>query len=316
MDVKSLYTFIAIVDHGSFAQAAETLGLSASAISVQMRGLEADVDMRLFDRSRRPPVLTQEGRDFVARAREVIAIWEDLSHSLRRDQNAGRLRIGAVHTAVSSLLPQALRRLRETHPRLEIRLTTGLAHELDASLRAGLIDAALTTGPSGSGGAAVAPGFAFQTISEQRLVVLAHAGAPGRDFREILLQNPYVRFSRQARVGEMVERALVANGIAVQSAMEVDTQDGVMALVAAGLGVSVVPEHPGLSGGRFRVVPLGDPPPIRRLGLMFDENSPRRRFCDLLSVELRRVAAEAGLTVPADGAGTGAGPAPPGVAGG
>jgi DNA-binding transcriptional LysR family regulator len=79
MDVKSLYTFIAVVDHGSFAQAAEALELSASAISVQMRGLEADVDLRLFDRSRRPPVLTQEGRDFIDRAREVIKIWEDLS---------------------------------------------------------------------------------------------------------------------------------------------------------------------------------------------------------------------------------------------
>lgn len=314
MDVKSLYTFIAIVDHGSFAQAAEALDLSASAISVQMRGLEADVDMRLFDRSRRPPVLTPEGREFVIRAREVIAIWEDLSHSLRRDPNAGRLRIGAVHTAVSSILPAALRSLRTTHPNLEVRLTTGLAHDLDASLRAGLIDVALTTGVSDSAGVAVAPGFVFHTISEQRLVVLAHAGAPGRDFREILLQNPYVRFSRQARVGEMVERALEANGIAVHSSMEVDTQDGVMALVAAGLGVSVVPEQPGLYSARFRVVPLGDPPPLRRLGLMFDQGSPRRRFCDLLCTELRRVAAEAGLSVPAEAAGEGARAMPAGVA--
>ncbi len=295
MDVKSLYTFIAIVDHGSFAQAAEALELSASAISVQMRGLEADVDMRLFDRSRRPPVLTQEGRDFVTRAREVLAIWEDLSHSLRRDSNAGKLRIGAVHTAVSTILPAALKRLRQSHPSLEIRLTTGLAHELDASLRAGLIDVALTTGAQ-----TLSPGFVFRTISEQRLVVLAHADANGADFREILRCNPYVRFSRQARVGEMVERALERNGIQVQSAMEVDTQDGVLALVAAGLGVSVVPEHPGLRGRGFRIEPLGDPAPVRLLGLMFDPASPRRRFCDLLCCELQRVAVESGASVPLD----------------
>ena len=293
MDVKSLYTFIAVVDHGSFAQAAEALDLSASAISVQMRGLEADVDMRLFDRSRRPPVLTQEGRDFIERAREVIAIWEDLSHSLRRDSNAGKLRIGAVHTAVSTLLPAALRRLRESHPQLEMRLTTGLAHELDATLRAGLIDVALTTGTT-----EVAPGFVFNTISAQRLVVVAHASAKGLDFRELLQHNPYVRFSRQARVGEMVERALAQNGIQVQTVMEVDTQDGVLALVAAGLGVSVVPEHPKLQNPQFRVMPLGDPAPLRLLGLMFDPGSPRRRFCDLLCNELRQEAVNMGMPIP------------------
>ncbi len=297
MDVKSLYTFIAVVDHGSFAQAADALDLSASAISVQMRGLEADVDMRLFDRSRRPPVLTADGRAFAERARAVLAQWEELSDSLRRDRNAGTLRIGAVHTAVSSILPPALRRMRDANPDLEFRLTTGLAHDLDLALRAGAIDVALTTGA-----AEVPAGLVFHTISEQRLVVLAHARAPGSDYRDILCRNPYVRFSRHARVGAMVERALAEAGIRVQSAMEVDTQDGVQALVAAGLGVSVVPENPGLNEPRFRVMPLGDPPPLRRLGLTFDPDSPRRRFCELLDAELRIVARAAGLTVPDPGA--------------
>ena len=293
MDVKSLYTFITVVDHGSFAQAAEALDLSASAISVQMRGLEEDVDMRLFDRSRRPPVLTQEGRDFARRAREVITIWEDLSDSLRRDSNAGKLRIGVVHTAVSTLLPGALQALRATHPTLEIRLTTGLAHDLEAALRAGMIDVALTTRAI-----ELAPGFVFRSVAEQPLVVLAHPDAAGADFRAVLRSNPYVRFSRNARVGEMVERALAREGIAVQSVMEVDTQDGVLALVIAGLGVSVVPDNPAFRAQGLRVMPLGDPTPIRQLGLLYDPGTPRRRFCDLLETELRRVAREAGMHVP------------------
>ncbi len=292
MDVKTLYTFIAVVDHGSFALAAEALDLSASAISVQMRGLEEDVDLRLFDRSRRPPVLTPEGREFAARAREVLVTWEELSERLRRDSNAGKLRIGAVHTAVSTILPPALKRIRESHPSLEMRLTTGLAHDLDAALRAGLIDVALTTGTSD-----LPTGLVFRPICEQRLVVLAHAEAPGTDFCDILQSNPYVRFSRHARVGEMVERALKASDIQVQSTMEVDTLDGVLALVAAGLGVSIVPEHAGLSHKRFRVEPLGDPAPSRILGLIHDPESPRRRFCDLLERELRDQAAVAGLNV-------------------
>jgi len=293
MDVKSLYTFISVVDHGSFAQAAEALGLSASAISVQMRGLEADVNTRLFDRSRRPPVLTPEGRDFADRARAVIATWEELSENLRRDRNAGLLRIGAVHTAVSSILPPALRRLRQEQPDLAIHLSTGLAHEIDAKLRAGLIDAAVTTAPE-----ELPSGIEFRTVCEERLVVIAHAEARGRDFREILSQNPYVRFNRNARVAAMVETALARHGIRVNSRMEVDTLDGVLALVAAGLGVSVVPDHMGLRDFRERVHPLGDPPPVRRLGMMIDPTSPRRHFCDAFFAALRQVAMEAGLVVP------------------
>lgn len=293
MDVKSLYTFISVVDHGSFAQAAEALGLSASAISVQMRGLEADVETRLFDRSRRPPVLTPEGREFADRARAVIATWEELSETLRRDRSAGLLRIGAVHTAVSSILPAALRRLRQDLPDLEIHLSTGLAHELDTRLRTGLIDAAVTTAPQ-----ALPAGIEFFTVCEERLVVIAHGNAEGRDFREILGRNPYVRFNRHARVATMIDAALARHGIRVSSRMEIDTLDGVLALVAAGLGVSIVPDHMGLRSFRERVHPLGDPPPVRRLGIMIDPGSPRRHFCDAFFTSLRQVAREAGLVVP------------------
>ena len=73
MDVKTLYSIIAVADHGSFNAAARALGLSLSSISVQMRALEDEVGKVLFDRSRRPPPLTDEGRDFVERARDLIA---------------------------------------------------------------------------------------------------------------------------------------------------------------------------------------------------------------------------------------------------
>ena len=95
MDVKTLYSIIAVADHGSFNAAARALGLSLSSISVQMRALEDEVGKVLFDRSRRPPPLTDEGREFVERARDLIADWERLSESLKRGSNGGTIRIGA-----------------------------------------------------------------------------------------------------------------------------------------------------------------------------------------------------------------------------
>ena len=124
MDVKSLYTLIAIADHGSFGDAGRAVGLSTSGVSLQVRALEDELGVTLFDRSTRPPRLTDQGRDFVRRARDVIAAWENLSDSLKRDAARGVLRVGAVHTTVSSMVPPALARLQTRCPDLHIHLMT------------------------------------------------------------------------------------------------------------------------------------------------------------------------------------------------
>ena len=79
MDIKNLYTLIAIADRGSFAEAAVALRLSLSAVSMQMRALEEELGIMMFDRSRRPPVLTEAGLDFTQpvpeQARRQLNEW-------------------------------------------------------------------------------------------------------------------------------------------------------------------------------------------------------------------------------------------------
>jgi DNA-binding transcriptional LysR family regulator len=288
MDVKSLYSIIAVADHGSFNAAAKALGMSLSAVSTQMRALEEDMDLVLFDRSRRPPPLTEEGREFVGRARDLIADWERLSASLKRGPNGGLLKIGAVHTVVSGLLPAALLHLRERMPELTVRLTTGLSHELEAALRGGRIDAAVTSEPD-----SLPADLQFDVFCEEPLVVIAGPGARGKGFREVLAKNAYVRFQRQARVGALIDEALAANRIEVASAMEVDTLEGVISLVGAGLGVSVVPSRSGIAfPDNIRVLPFGRPQRVRRLGLLSARLSARSHFLEPLSEALRQAVRE------------------------
>src|SRR5699024_2272894 len=123
MDVKTLYTLITIADRGSFAEASKVLGISLSAVSTQMRVLEEELDSKLFDRSRRPPVLTEKGLHLTGRARELINHWESLSDSLKREATGAILKLGAVHTAVSGIVPPALRQLQQQGQGVEIRLT-------------------------------------------------------------------------------------------------------------------------------------------------------------------------------------------------
>lgn len=272
MDIKTLYTLTAIADRGSMAKAGDAIGLSLSAVSMQMRTLEDELGMRIFDRSRRPPVLTDAGLALTHRARELLAHWESMSQALKRDAAGGLLKLGAVHTCVSGLLPLALARMQRKGHAIEIHLTTGLTHDLERAVVHRQLDAAIVTEPEGA-----RPDLEFMAFAQEPMVVIAHRKTPGDTDQAVLESTPYVRFNRSARLGTLVQAEMERRQIAVQSTMEIDNLEGVVAMVAAGLGASVVPargvahEFP----ASIRTLPFGQPPLTRSLGLLVPRDNPR-----------------------------------------
>ncbi len=89
MDTRQLKTLLAIATHGTFAQAAEIVGLTPSAVSQQINALEQELRVTLFDRSSRPPKPTSHGMQVIEVAREILRLEEDTKSSLRGDQIAG-----------------------------------------------------------------------------------------------------------------------------------------------------------------------------------------------------------------------------------
>lgn len=288
MDLKTLDTLIAIVDHRGFAAAGAAVGLSPSGVSLHVKSLEDEFRLTLFDRSTRPPSLTADGRAFVARSRAVIAGWQRLTQSLAPDAIVGVLELGAVPTVVSGTLPLALARLRRQSPDLRIRLTTGLSHELERLLRKGALDAAAMSQPE-----TLAPGLTWSAFAAEPLAVIAPAGSAGATDREILTRSPFIRFKRHAWVGRLIDDELRRRAITVDSPMEVDTLEGIFGLVANGLGVSVVPRRNVARPfpADLRAVPFGDPPVTRSLGILQRADNPRAGFVDQLFDELAAVSA-------------------------
>lgn len=288
MDVKTLYTLISIADRGSFAEAGNAIGLSLSGVSLQMRTLEEELGIQIFDRSRRPPVLTDSGLVLVARARELIAHWERMSAALKRDASVGLLKLGAVHTSVSGVLPLALKRLRQQGQAIDIQLTTGLSHDLEKAVYHRQIDVAVITEPE-----APRSELEFLPFSDEPCVVITYRDTEGDTDQQVLESTPYVRFNRAARVGNLVQREILRRQIAVRSVMEIDTLEGVIAMVANGLGSSVVPsrgvrhEFP----SSIRTLPFGSPPLNRRLGLLVPRDNPRLHLSQLLLEALTEVSA-------------------------
>ena len=289
MDIRELRTLIAVADMGSFAAAAEALGLSQSSVSMHMRHVELRFQIELFDRSTRPPTLSAAGRAFVERAREVVESYRDLEENfggLMRRSHA-TLRIGVIPTLVGGLLSHALARLRSSHPSLRVTLETGLSHDLEPLVARGRIDCAITAEPE-----RVQPGFRWSLFAEEPLVAIAPAKLEGKTDSDLLAAAPFIRFKRFAWAARLIDEELERRNIRVDSPMEVDSLEGIAGLVAQGLGVSVIPHgrtSRALPRG-VRAVPFGRPPLKRTLGLLERAGTERSDSVEALFQALRKTA--------------------------
>ncbi len=288
MELRPLRTLVSIADQGSFAAAAESLGLTQSAISLQIKALEETLGRRLFDRSHRPPQLTELGQQLVIEARQILSLYDRIFVS-NSDLLAGDLVLGAVPTALGSIMPPALAALRAQHPQLSIQVVSGLSEELATQLRAGSLDASLASEPPH-----LAEGLHARPIRQDPLVVIAPLDTKGKGDRELLEGNPFIQFSRRAWAGEQIDRALRERNISVARAMEIDSLESIIEMVRHRLGVSVVPlpfgRRPEALG--LRTLPFGNPPLTRALVLLERNDSPKSRLIAALGQALRRVAAQ------------------------
>lgn len=266
MSIRALRTLQAVARHGSFAGAAEAVGLTQPAVSLQMKGLEEEFGAQLFDRSRRLPAFTEAGRIVLDKSREVLALYDKIAGSLSEERSlAGRLKIGAIQTALTGRLPDALVALNKAHPRVRIHVGAGMSAELALQVVAGDLDAAVTTEP-------VRPypaGLIWTTLYEDRFWLVAPLGQEGRNASELLSELPFIRFDSRAWAGRVIDQELRRIGLAPREEMVLDSQDVIVRMIEKGLGVAVVPLSNRLQAALpLCCVPFGEPQLIRRVVLL------------------------------------------------
>lgn len=294
MSIRDLRTFLAIAEGGSFAAAARAVHRTQSAVTVQMRALEDELGTVLFDRSRRPPLLNEAGRALVPRAREAVEAYDRLFDSSGGSPVEGQLRLGAVPSIVTGVLPRALVALRSRYPGLHVELVMGPSKELVERLERGGIDAAVVSDFI-EGGA----GLSWSPFAREPLVLIAPPDAPARKAEELLASYPFIRYTRQAWVGQLIDRLLKRRRLRPAEAMTLDTLEAVTAMVGYGLGVSIVPLRAG-SGSAWpavRTLPLSGSPMYRTLGVVHAPSHPKAALVEALLGALK--AAEESSTDPA-----------------
>jgi len=235
--INELRTFIAVCRHGTFAAAGDRIGLTQSAVSSQVKRLEEALGFELFERTGRSATLNAAGQTTLARAEEICALYAKLGELPHDAASGGLLRIGAIASAQSTLVARALARLRKAQPLLRVHVSPGVSMRLMDELDAGTIDAAVIIRPPFG----ILPELAWQPLVQEPYVLIAPKKLPGKDWRALLQQQPFLRYDRASFGGRMVERFLRREGIAVNDSIELDEIAGLIHMTSKGLGVALVP---------------------------------------------------------------------------
>src|ERR1044072_4216727 len=230
MELRHLRYFVAVAEELHFRRAAERLYVAQPAVSEQIRKLEAELGVRLFDRTHRSVCLTEPGRALLPEARRVLRLAEAAQHAARNAsrRTGERLRVGYVPDALPSSVPRALQQLATAAAGVDVALETGTPLGLIAAVRDAAIDAAVVSLPAPTKELQVTPlesqavivalptveareyedGVSLAALQPDRLVMLPRAANP-------VLHDAVVAHCRNARVAPALIAAAEPRGEAV-----------------------------------------------------------------------------------------------------
>ena len=280
MDTRFLETFLMAVDHGSIAETARRLNLTAAAVAKRIRALESEIGAVLVTRSGRTIRPTEAGAAIVERARRFLIEARDFRTIAAADRPSGQLRIGAFPSALSGMLPDILALMKEKYPQIDVQIASGVSSELYRKvLDADDLDAAIVGQPP----FAIPKSCNWRLLREEPLILLTRASAASRKPRVILSSEPFIRLDRNVWPGRLVDGYLRKAGIRPRELFEIDGGAAIAIMVDRGLGVSILPDlaPPWPEGLSLAKVPLPDAAPFaRRIGVVWARASPRLRLVE------------------------------------
>jgi DNA-binding transcriptional LysR family regulator len=249
MDLKRLKYFVAVAEELHFGHAAKKLKMTQPPLSQQIQLLEHELGMILFHRTRRHVELTSIGRVFLAEARALLQQSELAVARTRRVQRGetGRLSIGWMPWSVLTPLPYMIREFCQRYPEVHLDVHSLSAEGQLEALHEGTIDAGFVLWTSDLGVPSRSSRLKTEIIMRPRLLIVApenHRFASARPAELADLTNePYILFKRES--GPVFYDYVVSfyqrNGLGLNIRHEADHPSTVLGLVAAGLGITLLP---------------------------------------------------------------------------
>lgn len=273
MDTQFLETFVCVIEHGSMAEASRRLGITPAAVAQRLKALETDVGVPLIVRAGRQVTSTGAGAALLGPAKRILSDVAELQFQARTDQLAGKLSVGCVSTALTGMLPRTLIKLRKAAPQLELVIVPGSSPNLFDQIKAGELDAAIIVQPP----FVIPKSMLWRTVHREPLALLASKELSGRAVEDLLITQPFLRYSRNSWGGRLVDSYLRQTGIAPREFVELDALEAIAVMADQGLGVGIVPKWlgPWPDTPNIEVTVLNDLTLRRSVGLLWRRGSPR-----------------------------------------
>jgi len=298
--LRQLRGFLAGAASGSFTAGATKLGLTQPGFSLLIRQLEAELGVRLFDRTTRRSELTSAGEEFRAKIERVLKDLDEICRDMRdlADQRRGHVTVGAIASATSGLLPQALKWLGQHYGGILITIREDDALPLVECVLTGEVDFAV--------GPLVTPHelISFTQILDDPLICVFPENDPVLEAAvltwRLISQRPYIAIMRQSSVHHVVRHALNIAKVELDTVYEVKTVPAAISLVKAGLGFAIMPdlslENVAIDGLVRREIV--DPPALRSVGILTKKYKSLTPAADTVVQALTQVAHDRSANAP------------------
>ena len=254
MNLRQLRAFATIVDSGGFARAADRLHVTQPALSRQIRALESDLGVSLFDRTGRRVQLTSEGEDLLGRSRHLLAEAAGLLERARslKSGDTGILRVGATPQVIENLLAKFLSPYRRRHPGVEVHLVEDGGTRLHERLDRGDVHLAMTTaGGTRFEDRLLYPMHLLAVVSPQHAV----ARRAVIDICE-LSKEPLLVLRPGFGSREWFDIACNVAGIRPRVLLDSGAPGTLVALAAADYAIAILPSNAQVPRDAVRAVPL------------------------------------------------------------
>jgi DNA-binding transcriptional LysR family regulator len=298
IELRHLRYFIAVAEEGHVTRASERLGIAQPPLSQQIRALEGEVGTPLFTRHPRGVALTDAGERFLEGARATMAKLEETLDATRRTARGeqGRLAVGFTSSvAFHAIVPATISRYRRLYPQVALALEQSVTADLMGALSAGRLDIAFARLPP-----EIPPHMKLELLQDEEMLVAlppSHPLAAGGPDIPIelsrLAEETFILYRRPSGPGlyDTIIAACRTAGFSPRIGQEAPRMLATLSLVAAGLGVSIIPasmRRIDPEGITYRKV-AGAPDLIARLYLVYQPDAlsgATRRLIDVVHEEL------------------------------
>ena len=243
MDLKNLNTFIQVAELGSFSRAGEKLGYSQPTVSIQIKQLEQELDLKLFDRIGHAVRLTDKGREVLLHAQRICHMCEEMVQGTEQQSEAkGIIRVAMADSLCTPIITSCFSKLREQYPNISLNVTTAGTTELFRLLNHNEVDLVCTLDSHFYNTNYIVANE--EKVGVHFIVASGHplAGAASLTKEDLLAQD-FLLTEKNMSYRRLLDEWLARDSVELHPVLEIGSADLICKLVAAGAGMSFLPDY-------------------------------------------------------------------------